>query len=201
MIRLFSVFSLLCLFFSSFSLSLSPPDLSADFSLVQNATFFQFVPGADGWMMGTGWIKTESLFGFGLRTEWKCWGVLPAHGSVLTRADLNASFYLSNYTGNEPQSCVSIPFEPVSNPWSWLSSPSAQYAGPGQADCGATDTWSTALPANMTAVSICRSTGAVAYAAQFTSRYFSAGNVHVWNPNPPNKSVFALPRVCEESLQ
>ena len=201
MIRLLSVLSLLCLFSSHASSLRSPPTLSADFSLAQNATFFQFVPGADGWMMGTGWIKTYSLFGFGLRTEWKCWGVLPAHGSVLTRADLNMSFYLSQYEEDEPQSCVSIPFEPVSNPWSWLLSPSVQYAGPGQADCGTTDTWSTAHPANMTAVSVCRSTGAVAYAAQFTSRYFSAGNVHVWDPIPPSKSVFALPNVCKENLQ
>ncbi len=175
------------------------PNIPSDFVLLQNASFFQFVPNADGWMMGTGWIKTANIQGFGFVTHWRCFGVAPAEGAVLSRYDLNVSFYLFNATGDSGwSSCVQIPIGTQQFPWGFLET--AVYVGKGKSDIGncETDTWSTNLPSNMSAVSVCSGTNVPVYASQFTSRYFAGGNVVSFD-SQPNKSLFDIPIVCEKS--
>jgi hypothetical protein len=179
--------------------SKTPPTINPNFELYQNASFFQYVPNADGWMIGTGFIRTANVMGIGLFTHWVCYGVAPAEGAILNLyGTTNKSYYLYNYLNNKPGSCVSIPLQPSMqpNPWGWLSTSLAIYVGRGVADCGVTDTWSTALMSNMTAVSVCTGSGSVAYASQFTSRYFSGGNVFVWRPGNVSMSLFSVPSIC-----
>ncbi len=174
-----------------------PPRLSPDFDLRQNASFFQFVPGADGWMAGTGWIHTANLMGHAMRTHWACFGVLPAEGAVLTRFDLNVSYYLFGFVGGQPSQCARIPIQqPQPSPWAFLASPELQYAGVGVAECGVTDTWSTTGAANMSAVAVCRGNGVPVYVSQYTQRYFAGGNVFKWSGVAPPLSLFQVPAVC-----
>ncbi len=174
----------------------APPRLSTDFDLVQNATFFQFVPGADGFMVGTGTIHTANIMHYAFLTHWRCFGVAPAEGAVLNRYDMNRSWYLFNFSSGVPQSCIALPPTVQPDPWGWLYTRGAVYVGRGVADCGATDTWATTAASNMTAVSVCSATpSAPVYASQFTARYFAGGNVKRWTDRP-SKAVFSIPGVC-----
>jgi len=84
------------------------------------------------------------------------------------------------------------------DPWEFLAAPDLLYVGPGVADCGPTDAWSTSGAGNMSALAICRGTGDVAYVSQFTPRYFSGGNVFKWSGSAPPLSIFDVPAVCQQ---
>jgi hypothetical protein len=58
-----------------------------------------------------------------------------------------------------------------------------------------TDTWSTAEASNMTTVSVCVGQNEPVFAAEFTSRYFSGGNVLSFQLNP-DRSMFDIPTTC-----
>lgn len=175
----------------------APPALSADFDLLQNASFFQYVAGADGWMMGTGHVHTANLMGLGVYTHWWCWGVAPAQGSVLVRYDLNASWYINHLAGT----CFRIPPDPPvqPDPWQWLRGGNVRYVGRGVAPCGPSDTWATTTPANFSAVSVCVGKPTVpVYAARYTSVYFTGGNVLNYTSSV-NKRLFDVPCACAPS--
>jgi hypothetical protein len=150
-------------------------------------------------MIGTGVIETANVPDFAFFTHWTCFGVAPAEGAVLSRYDVNVSFFLTNLSAAGVwRSCVKISAGPQAEPWGFLHNGNAVYVGRGQGpgDC-VSDTWSTAMPSNMTAVSVCIDDNTrPVFASQYTPRYFAGGNVLQWSTEP-SKSLFEIPFSCD----
>jgi hypothetical protein len=96
----------------------APPELPQEFELVQNATFFQFVPNADGFMIGTGRIHTANTMSeHAFFTHWV--SVVPTSGTVCL---LRMNFRVQYYLDGESARSVAIPPFPefiLQKKWPW----------------------------------------------------------------------------------